>query len=94
MLNILFALDLHRQYIKGVTERPCHLKKTKCCHFEFNGSNTLKKVRSWLQLYKFLLLTAHKHLETEATSCWTFGRGLLSHFCLIQDSLHSIFLHL
>jgi len=27
-----------------------------------------------------------KHLGTEETSCWTFGRGMLSHSCPIEDS--------
>ena len=33
-----------------------------------------------------LLTTVCKHLGTEETSCWTSGRGMLSHSCLMEDS--------
>lgn len=36
-----------------------------------------------LPLFGILLRTVHKHLKTEGTGCWTFGRGMLSHSCLM-----------
>jgi len=33
-----------------------------------------------------LLTTVYKHLETEETCCWTFGRGMSSHSCLKYKS--------
>jgi len=35
-----------------------------------------------------LLMTVSKHLATEETSCWTSGRGTLSHSCLINISIY------
>lgn len=36
-----------------------------------------------------VLTTVSKRLRTVATSCWTFGRGMLSRSCLIQNSTSS-----
>jgi len=41
-----------------------------------------------------LLTTVCKHLGTEETSCWTFGRGISSHSCPIQYFSCSTVLHL
>lgn len=38
-----------------------------------------------LRSIPLLLTTVYKRLETEESSCWMFGKGMLSHCCLIED---------
>lgn len=41
--------------------------------------------------HPLLFSLVSKHLETEA-SCWTFGKGMLPHSCVIEDSNSSTLL--
>lgn len=41
--------------------------------------------------HPLLFSLVSKHLETEA-SCWTFGKGMLPHSCMIEDSNSSTLL--
>ena len=60
--------------------------------FNLMASAHLKKVGAGLCFLlccaasPLLLTSVCKHLGTEVTSCRTFGRGMLSHTCLILDS--------
>ena len=66
-------------------------KKLAC--LKFDGSNmSAHKYHCVASL--FLLMTVCKHLGIEETSCWTFGRGMLLHSCLISDSSCSTVLDL
>lgn len=64
-----------------------HLK-TKYIHFQFDCSSIScwDRDTSPLLASHLLLKTVNKHLGNEETSSLSFGRGSLSHFCLIEDS--------
>lgn len=79
--------------IKCVKLRKCSIlrktknKKTKTlARFEIGDSETCQSWdRAMFTTASPLLLTVCKDLGTEKSSCWTFGREVLTHFCLIED---------
>lgn len=68
----------------------------KYSNFEFDGSNIIfKKLEqahvSHCLAFTLILPKLCKHLATEETS-WIFGRGILSHSCLMEESICSTIL--
>ena len=60
------------------------------------STSVKKETESWFSLCSIpsSFKNICKHLGTEETSCWTFGRAMLPHSCLIEDSSGSAVLGL